>query len=54
MNWIRFSLLSEEEFNVIDTNDPIRKFGASLWQYHADRKQLLPIFCQQLSMFVVN
>ena len=54
MDWIRFSLLSEEEFNVTDATDPIRDFGRSLWQYNVDRERLVPIFCQQLSLFVVN
>lgn len=54
MNWIRFAMLSEEEFKKIDPNDPIKEFGRSLWEYNVDRERLLPIFCQQLSMFVVN
>lgn len=52
--WIRFSLLSEEEFKAIDANDPIRKHDSSLWKYNVERERLIPIFCQQLSLFVVN
>ncbi len=52
--WIRFSLLSKEEFGAIDANDPIRKYDSLLWQYNVDRERLIPLFCQQLSMFVVN
>lgn len=54
MDWIRFSLLSEEEFNATDATDPIREFGSSLWQYNVDRERLVLNFCQQLSLFVVN
>lgn len=52
--WIRLSLLSEEEFKTIDANDPIREYSASLWQYNVERERLIPIFCQQLSLFEVK
>jgi len=54
MNWIRFSMLTESEYQEIDANDPISGFGQSLWQYSVDREELLPMFCQKLSMFIVN
>lgn len=54
MNWVRFSMLSESEYQGIDANDPIKRFGQSLWEYSLDRERLLPIFCQKLSMFTVN
>lgn len=54
MNWIRFSMLTESEYQGIDANDPIKGFGQSLWRYNVDRERLLPIFCQKLSMFTVN
>lgn len=54
MNWMRFSMLTESEYQGIDANDPIRRFEQSLWQYSVEREGLLPIFCQKLSMFVVN
>lgn len=54
MRWIRFAMLSEDEFNEIGANDPIKGFGRSLFEYNVDREGLLPIFCQKLNMFVVN
>ena len=54
MNWVRFSMLSESEYQGIDANDQIKQFGQSLWRYNVDRERLLPIFCQKLSMFTVN
>lgn len=54
MNWVRFSMLTEAEYKEIDANDPIARFGSSLWEYSVDRERLLPIFCQKLSMFIVN
>jgi hypothetical protein len=54
MNWVRFSLLTESEFNEVDASDHIRQFGQTLWRYNVDRERLLPLFCQKLSMFIVN
>lgn len=54
LNWVRFSMLSEAEYQAIDANDPIRQFASKLWQYNSERTRLLPLFCQKLSMFTVN
>lgn len=54
MSWIRFSMLTEIEYQGLDANDPIKRFQQSLWEYSVDRERLLPIFCQKLSMFMVN
>lgn len=54
MSWIRFSMLTESEYQGIDAKDPIKRFEQALWQYSVDREGLLPIFCQKLSMFIVN
>lgn len=54
LSWIRFSMLTESEYQAIDANDPISRLGQSLWRYNVDREELLPMFCQKLSMFTVN
>jgi hypothetical protein len=54
LNWVRFSMLSESEYLGVDENDPIRQFEQTLWRYGSDRKRLLQMFCQKLSMFNVN
>lgn len=54
MSWIRFSMLTELEYQGLDANDPIKRFQQSLWEYSVDRERLRPIFCQKLSMFMVN
>lgn len=54
LNWVRFSMLSESEYQAIDENDPIRQFASRLWQYNSERTRLLPLFCQKLSMFTVS
>ena len=54
MDWVRFSMLSESEYQGVDENDPIRQFDDKLWNYDVNRERLLPIFCEKLSMFNVN
>ena len=54
LHWVRFSMLSESEYQEIDINDPIRQFEQQLRQYGSNRKRLLPMFCKRLSMFSVN
>lgn len=53
MKWVKFSILSEQEFRDIDDEDEIKKFGQALFQYNVDREGLIPIFIQKLSMFTV-
>lgn len=54
MQWVRYGLLSEKEFNELPEEDEIKSFGQSLFQYNISRERLIPIFAQQLSMFVVR
>lgn len=51
--WLKFSLITDEQFEQLDENDRIRNFGQSLWEYHVERERLMPIFIQKLSMFSV-
>jgi len=51
--WLKFSLITDEQFEQLDENDRIRSFGQSLWQYNVERERLMPIFIQKLSMFTV-
>jgi hypothetical protein len=53
MQWIRYSLLTEKEFNSLAEEDAIKKFGHGLWNYGVSRERLIPVFAQQLSMFSV-
>jgi hypothetical protein len=49
--WLKFSLITEEQFGDLDENDKLRNFGQSLW--NIERENLIPIFIQKLSMFTV-
>lgn len=51
--WLKFSLITEEQFEELDENDQLRSFGKSLWNYHMERESLIPIFIKKLSMFAV-
>lgn len=53
MQWIRYSLLTEKEFNSLAEEDEIKKFGRGLWNYDVSRERLVPVFAQHLSMFSV-
>ena len=54
MQWVRYCLLSEKEFTELPYESEIKRFGQSLWQYNVSREKFIPIFAQQLSMFVVR
>jgi hypothetical protein len=54
MIWVRFSMLSDTEYEGVNETDPIRKCEQTQWHYDMDRKGLLPYYCQKLSMFIVN
>jgi hypothetical protein len=55
MDWVRLSMLSESEYEGVDENASMRKLEKEIdWNYGMDRKRLLPIFCEKLSMFNVH
>ena len=54
MQWVRYFLLSEKEYNDLAEDDEIKGFEQSLWGYNISREELIPIYAQKLSMFVVN
>lgn len=52
--WLKFSLITDEQFEQLDENDRTRDLGQSLWHYNVERERLIPIFIQRLSMFTVS
>ena len=54
IQWVRFSLLSEREFNELSDDDELKRFSQALWNYNVNRDRLIPMYAQQLSMFVVT
>jgi hypothetical protein len=54
LNWVHFSMLSESEYQEIAENHSFKQFEQHLRRYGSNRKMLLPMFCQKLSMFTVN
>ena len=52
--WLKFSLITEEQFEQLDKDDPLRSLDRSLWNYNVERERLMPLFIQKLSMFTVT
>ncbi len=50
--WLKFSLITEEQFQELEDNDRIKGFGESLWNYGINRQDLIPLFTQKLSLFI--
>ena len=51
--WLKFSLITDEQYEQLDKNNWMRDFERSLWQYSVEREQLIPVFIQKLSMYTV-
>jgi hypothetical protein len=54
MNWVRYCLLTDQEFNALPEQDRIKDCGSSLSLCSVGREQLIPIFAQQFSWFGAN
>lgn len=54
MEWVRYALLSSQEYKELPEEDEIKRFDEALWNYYVNREDLIPMFAKQLSMFVVN
>ena len=50
---MKYAMITNEEFNLLDQNDRVSTFGSSIYGYGIKRQQLIPIFIQKLSMFAV-
>ncbi len=54
MKWVKFSLLTEQEYKKLPDENEFSRFGDTLWNYNASREELITIHAQQLSMFTVR
>jgi hypothetical protein len=54
MSWVKYALLTDQEFEKLDDEANIKKFGSSLWNYSIERERIIPIHAQKLSMFMVS
>ncbi len=54
MRWVRYAILTEQEFQKLGDGDNFQGFDDSLWKYNTKREMLIPFFAQKLSMFSVN
>lgn len=51
--WLKFSLITDEEFQSLDEKDRTKNLGNSLWEYSIDRQEIISIFTKQLNLFTV-
>ena len=51
--WVRFSLMTDDEFKNLDEHDRLKGYSSSLWRYNIDRNRLFPIYTRKISMFNV-
>ncbi|QDF75041.1 MULTISPECIES: KAP family P-loop NTPase fold protein [Shewanella] len=52
--WLKFSLITKEQFAQLEENDRIIHFDQSLWAYNLEREQIIPFFINKLNMFNVT
>ena len=53
-NWVRYGLLSQDEFSALESDDPIRKFWDTHCEYVFERENLIPLFAHKMNVFVVK
>lgn len=51
VQWLKFLLITEEEYSRLDAKDEIRDMEKSLFRYHLKRNKILPFFCNSLDSF---
>lgn len=51
--WIKYGLISEEEFGQLPQNDELKLFGNNLWNYHIRREKIVLFLAKQMSIFSV-
>ena len=49
--WLKFLLITEEQFNNLDEKDEIRDFSKSLFKYRIKRQKIITFFCDSLDSF---
>ncbi|MFQ2244863.1 KAP family P-loop NTPase fold protein [Aeromonas enteropelogenes] len=54
MNWVRYTILSDQEYEAIDGTDKINKLGQAHWQYNIERKRIIQMFCEKLCLFKIS
>jgi len=54
MNWMKYIMMTDDEFNELDPNDPVLRYGNGLFRYNIDRRNILAFFCSKMTLFKVN
>lgn len=53
-DFLRFCLMSEEEFAQLGQNDPAQRFSSLMWNFNIERVNIIPYFCQSLQLIRFN
>ena len=54
MDWVKFTLITNEEFKNLPENDRVKRFdNGSLWRYDIERERIMSLFTQKIGMFSV-
>jgi len=53
MNWVKFTLMNDEEYDQLPADDLIKSCEKTLWQNNIERRRLLPLFISNITLFNV-
>ena len=51
--WIKFALITDEQFNQLNTYHPIRKYNGIVRDFGRSREDFIPYLAKRLNMFIV-
>lgn len=51
--WLKFALITDNEFKELKPDDRVRNLGQSLFEYNLGRDDLIPVFIKKLNLFSV-
>ena len=54
ISWLKYCLLSEEQFNALDVNDKARSLSNSHARYPIERTKIIPYLCSHMDLFEVS
>ena len=54
MGWVRYTLLTEEQFKDLPANDEIKEYGQVHACYNIEREKIMYYFAQKLTIFNIK
>jgi hypothetical protein len=53
MTWVKHCILTDSEYQALESNDRVKQMGSALWNYNISRDKVISFFCEQLSLIRV-